>query len=51
MYVIEAFHEKVNRAESNDRAARIKKLITDEELLFSVLKHMKETGKLYLLLG
>jgi hypothetical protein len=50
-YVIEAFHEKVNRAEANDKAARTKKLLTDENLLLSVLTHMKETGKLKSLLG
>jgi hypothetical protein len=45
-FVLEAYREKVNRAESHDKAARLKKLLTDETLLLSVLKHMQETGKL-----
>jgi AMMECR1 domain-containing protein len=45
-FAIEAVREKINRAEANDKAGRLRKLLTDEELLFTVLKHMKETGKL-----
>ncbi|MDR1902552.1 MAG: hypothetical protein LBQ88_09765 [Treponema sp.] len=45
-YVLDAYLEKVNRAEANDKKARIKKLLTDEDLLLSVLTHMQETGKL-----
>jgi hypothetical protein len=45
-YAVEALMERINRAEANDKAGRLKKLLTDEDLLMAVLKHMKETGKL-----
>jgi hypothetical protein len=45
-FVLDAVREKINRAESNDKAGRLRKLLTDEELLYAVLKHMQETGKL-----
>jgi hypothetical protein len=45
-FVLDAVREKINRAESNDKAGRLRKLLTDEELLYTVLKHMQETGKL-----
>jgi hypothetical protein len=45
-YALEALREKINRAEAHDKAWRLKKLLTDEELLYAVLKHMQETGKL-----
>jgi hypothetical protein len=48
-YAVEALREKINRAEANDKAGRMKKLLTDEMILSSVLQHMKETGKLNLI--
>jgi hypothetical protein len=50
-FTVEALREKINRAEANDKAVRLKKLLTDEKLLGLVLKHMKETGKLSFLIG
>jgi hypothetical protein len=50
-YVIEAYRERVNRAEANDKAGHLRKLLTDEALLLTVLQHMKETGKLDFLFG
>jgi hypothetical protein len=45
-FTLDAVREKINRAEANDKAGRLRKLLTDETLLLPVLKHMQETGKL-----
>jgi hypothetical protein len=50
-FVLDAVWEKINRAESHDKNARLSKLLTDETLLLPVLKHMQETGKLNFLSG
>jgi hypothetical protein len=49
-FVLDAVREKINRAESHDKTARLSKLLTDETLLLPVLKHMQETGKLNFLM-
>jgi hypothetical protein len=45
-FALDAVLEKINRAESRDKAGRLKKLLADETLLLPVLKHMQEAGKL-----
>jgi hypothetical protein len=50
-FVLDAYREKINRAESNDKARRLGKLLADETLLLPVLKHMQETGKLNFLIA
>jgi hypothetical protein len=45
-FILDAIREKINRAEANDKAARLRKLLTDETLLLSVLSHLQKTGKL-----
>jgi hypothetical protein len=45
-FILDAVREKINRAEANDKAGRMKKLLTDEALLLSVLNHLQKTGKL-----
>jgi hypothetical protein len=45
-FALDAVREKINRAEANDKAGRLRKLLGDESLLYTVLKHMHETGKL-----
>jgi hypothetical protein len=50
-FVLEAYREKVNRAEAHDKTGRLKRMLTDEELLYTVLKHMYETGKLNFLIA
>jgi hypothetical protein len=45
-FILDAVREKINRAEANDKAGRLKKLLTDETLLLPVLNHMQKTGKL-----
>jgi hypothetical protein len=45
-FFIDAYAEKVNRAESNSKAARLRKLMGDVELLDPVIKEMYILGKL-----
>jgi hypothetical protein len=45
-FVLDAYREKINRAESNDKAFRYRTLMTNMELLESVLKEMHTRGKL-----
>jgi hypothetical protein len=49
-FVLDALLERINRAEANDKNARLRKLLSDEGLLEPVLKHMHETGKLAFLI-
>lgn len=45
-FFLDAYHEKVNRAESNNKAARLKMLAGNIELLEPILKEMHKQGKL-----
>ena len=45
-YLIDAYTERVNRAESNNKAARLRILMGNMDLLEPVLKDMAKLGKL-----
>jgi len=45
-YVVDAYLEKINRSEANDKAARLRILAGNMELLEPVLKEMHAQGKL-----
>jgi hypothetical protein len=45
-YVLDAFREKINRAEANDKAGRLRILAGNIALLEPVLKEMYTQGKL-----
>jgi hypothetical protein len=45
-FVLEAYREKVNRAEANDKTARLRILAGNTDLLEPVLKEMHAKGKL-----
>jgi hypothetical protein len=45
-FALDAFREKLNRAEANDKAARLRILAGNMELLEPVLKEMYAQGKL-----
>jgi hypothetical protein len=45
-FTLEAVREKINRAEANDKAARMKKLVTNMDELADVLREMAKSGKL-----
>jgi hypothetical protein len=49
--VLEADREKLNRAEANDKAARLRILAGNIELLEPILKEMHAQGKLSFLKG
>ena len=50
-YVIEAYREKLNRAEANDKAGRFRILMSNMALLEPILKEMFAQGKLDFLRG
>jgi hypothetical protein len=50
-YVLDAYLEKVNRAEAYDKAARLRTLVGNMELLEPVLKEMFVQGRLNFLNG
>ena len=45
-YVLDAYLERLNRAEANDKAARMRRLMGDIEILEPVLKEMYAQGKM-----
>jgi hypothetical protein len=45
-YVVESFRERVNRAEANDKAGRIRRLNNDADLLLPVIRELATQGKL-----
>jgi hypothetical protein len=45
-YVVEALQERINRAEANDKTSRLRKLMTDMNLLLPALKELWNEGKL-----
>jgi hypothetical protein len=45
-FMLDAYKEKLNRAESNDKAGRLRVLANNIELLEPMLKEMAERGKL-----
>jgi len=45
-FVLDAYQEKVNRAEANSKSARLRILLSNMELLEPVLKEMYAQGKL-----
>jgi hypothetical protein len=45
-YIVEAFREKINRAESNDKAGRLRALANNIEMLLPVITEMYKQGKL-----
>jgi hypothetical protein len=45
-FVLDAYQERVNRAEANDKSSRLRKLITDMSLLQPLLREMWDQGKL-----
>jgi hypothetical protein len=45
-FMLDAYKEKLNRAESNDKAGRLRILMGNMEILEPVLKEMCERGKL-----
>jgi hypothetical protein len=45
-FIVEAFKEKVNRAEANDKAAKRQQVITNAALLEPVIRELHEQGKL-----
>ena len=50
-FFMDAYAEKVNRAEANNKAARLKKLAGDVDLLDPVIKEMHDSGKLNYLIN
>ena len=50
-FVLDAFREKLNRAEANDKSARLRILTGNMELLEPVLREMFPQGKLGFLYG
>jgi len=49
-FLLDAYSEKVNRAEANNKSARLRMLMGNIELLESVLQEMARLGKLSFLL-
>ena len=49
-YLMDSYMERVNRAEANNKAARLRMLAVNIELIESVLKEMHAQGKLSFLL-
>ena len=45
-YVLDAYLERLNRAESNNKAARLRILADNVELLLPIIKEMHQQGKL-----
>jgi hypothetical protein len=45
-FVLDAFREKLNRAESNDKAGRLRVLANNIDLLLPVITEMHKQGKL-----
>jgi hypothetical protein len=45
-FVLDAYKEKINRAESNDKAGRLRVLANNIELLLPVITEMHKQGKL-----
>jgi hypothetical protein len=50
-FVMEAYREKINRAEANDKAYRLRTLTVNMDILESVLKEMFTRGRLNFLNG
>jgi len=45
-FVLDAYLERVTRAEANNKSARVRKLAGDIELLLPIIKEMYQQGKL-----
>jgi len=45
-FVLDSFREKLNRAETNNKTARVRKMAEDIKLLETLLKEMYSQGKL-----
>jgi hypothetical protein len=45
-FMLDAYTEKLNRAESNDKAGRLRALANNIELLLPVITEMHKQGKL-----
>jgi hypothetical protein len=50
-YVVESFMERVNRAEANDKAGRLKRLKNDADLLLPAIRELAAQGQLEFLRG